>query len=159
MTEDIIMEKKDIHGNQYNGACFPVKGEYAVSFKMEKAYMNDCDIRCDGLLHKIADEFGIALDSRLKFYQMFDEYDKKYADIHESTYGHRMFGYPYFRQSDPRSMKRNYYDTLLFQLDSDYWKNQWRILWGDAGAGAFFINSKKLEELDFSDVLYSWDCC
>lgn len=57
--------------------------------------MNDCDIRCDGLLHKIADEFGIALDSRLKFYQMFDEYDKKYADIHESTYGHRMFGYPY----------------------------------------------------------------
>ena len=42
---------------------------------------------------------------------------------------------------------------------SDYWKNQWRILWGDAGAGAFFINSKKLEDLDFSDVLYSWDCC
>ena len=153
------LEKEDIHGNQYNGACFPVKGEYAVSFKMEKAYMNDCDIRCDGLLHKIADELGIALDSRLKVYQMFDEYDKKYADIHESTYGHRIFGYPYFRQSDPRSMKRNYYDTLLFQLDSDYWKNQWRILWGDAGAGAFFINSKKLGELDFSDVLYSWDCC
>ena len=24
---------------------------------------------------------------------------------------------------------------------SDYWKNQWRILWGDAGAGAFFIFS------------------
>ena len=47
---------------------------------------------------------------------------------------------------------------LLFQLDSDYWKNQWRILWGDAGVGAFFINSKKLEELDFGDVLYNWDC-
>ncbi len=23
--------------------------------------MNDCDIRCDGLLHKIADELGIAI--------------------------------------------------------------------------------------------------
>lgn len=55
-----------------------------------------------------------------------------------------MFGYPYFRQSDPRSMKRNYYDTLLFQLDSDYWKNQWRILWGDAGAGAFLLTAKNL---------------
>ncbi|MFR1310343.1 MAG: DUF1963 domain-containing protein [Gallintestinimicrobium sp.] len=70
-----------------------------------------------------------------------------------------MLGYPHFRQWDSRSMKRNYYDTLLFQLDSDFWKNQWRILWGDAGVGSFFINSKKLEELDFGDVLYNWDCC
>lgn len=121
--------------------------------------MNDCDVRCDELLHKIAEELGVELDSRLEFYQMFDEYDKKYVDIHESTYGHRMFGYPHFRQWDPRGVEAaDYYDTLLFQLDSDYWKNQWRILWGDAGVGAFFINSKKLEELDFGDVLYSWDC-
>lgn len=153
------LEKEDKGVNQQDSIGFPVRGEYAVSFKTETAYMNDCDVRCDELLHKIADELGIELDSRLKFYQMFDEYDKKYADIHESTYGHRMFGYPNFRQRDPRSMKRNYYDTLLFQLDSDYWKNQWRILWGDAGVGAFFINSKKLEALDFGDVLYSWDCC
>lgn len=50
--------------------------------------MNDCDIRCDGLLHKIADEFGIALDSRLKFYQMFDEYDKNmqiFTNLHMDT--------------------------------------------------------------------------
>ena len=111
-----------------------------------------------GILHMIAEELGVELDSRLEFYQMFDEYDKKYVDIHESTYGHRMFGYPHFRQWDPRGVEAaDYYDTLLFQLDSDYWKNQWRILWGDAGVGAFFINSKKLEELDFGDVLYSWD--
>lgn len=157
-TRDLEKENKSV--NQQDSNCFPVWGEYAVSFKMEKAYMNDCDVRCDELLHKIAEEFGIELDSRLEFYQMFDEYDKKYADIHESTYGHRMFGYPHFRQWDPRGVEAaDYYDTLLFQLDSDYWKNQWRILWGDAGVGAFFINSKKFEALDFGDVLYSWDCC
>ncbi|MFR7908478.1 MAG: YwqG family protein [Oscillospiraceae bacterium] len=156
-TGDLEKENKSV--NQQDSNCFPVRGEYAVSFKMEKAYMNDCDVRCDELLHKIAEELGVELDSRLEFYQMFDEYDKKYVDIHESTYGHRMFGYPHFRQWDPRGVEAaDYYDTLLFQLDSDYWKNQWRILWGDAGVGAFFINSKKLEELDFGDVLYNWDC-
>ena len=78
------LEKEDIHGNQYNGACFPVKGEYAVSFKMEKAYMNDCDIRCDGLLHKIADELGIALDSMIRNMQIFTNLhmDTGYLDIH-----------------------------------------------------------------------------
>lgn len=107
--------------------------------------MNDCDVRCDELLHKIAEELGVELDSRLEFYQMFDEYDKKYVDIHESTYGHRMFGYPHFRQWDPRGVEAaDYYDTLLFQLDSDYWKNQWRILWGDAGVGAFLSIVKNL---------------
>lgn len=156
-TGDLEKENKSV--NQQDSNCFPVRGEYAVSFKMEKAYMNDCDVRCDELLHKIAEELGVELDSRLEFYQMFDEYDKKYVDIHESTYGHRMFGYPHFRQWDLRGVEAaDYYDTLLFQLDSDYWKNQWRILWGDAGVGAFFINSKKLEELDFGDVLYNWDC-
>lgn len=159
-TRDLGKEDRSLSVNQQDSICFPVQGEYAVSFKIGKVYMNDCDARCDGLLHKIAEELGIDLDSRLEFYQMFNEYDKKYADIHESTCGHRMFGYPSFRQWDPRSMKdADYYDTLLFQLDSDIWNDKWRILWGDAGVGAFFINSKKLAKLDFGDVLYSWDCC
>lgn len=156
----VDLEKENTSVKQQSIRCFPVQGEYAVSFKKEKAYMNDCDVRCDELLHKIAEELCIALDSRLEFYQMFNEYDKKYADIHESTCGHRLFGYPSFRQWDPRNIKTaDYYDTLLFQLDSDIWNDKWRILWGDAGVGAFFINSEKLAKLDFDDILYSWDCC
>ncbi|MFR1310344.1 MAG: DUF1963 domain-containing protein [Gallintestinimicrobium sp.] len=73
-TRDLGKEDKSV--NQQDSIGFPVRGEYAVSFKTETAYMNDCDVRCDGLLHEIADELGIELDSRLKFYQMFDEYDK-----------------------------------------------------------------------------------
>lgn len=170
-TKDL--EKEDKSVTPQDSICFPVQGEYAISFKTETAYMNDCDVRCNGLLHKIAMELGIQLDSRLEFYQMFSGYDERYADvhefydygklyadIHESTYGHRMFGYPSFRQWDPRSVKdADYYDTLLFQLDSDIWNDKWRVLWGDAGVAAFFINSSKLEEMDFSDVLYNWDCC
>lgn len=151
-----------LYGNmeQLHEMWFPVQGEYAISFKMKKVYMNDCDVRCTTLLHKIAQELNLDLDSRLEFYQMFNEYDKRYADIQESTCGHWLFGYPAFRQWDPRSLEMtDYYDTLLFQLDSESWYGKSRVLWGDEGVGVFFINSKRLAEMDFSDVLYYWDCC
>ena len=32
------------------------------------------------------------------------------------------------------------------------------IMWGDSGVCNFFINKDKLKNLDFSDVLYNWDC-
>ncbi len=69
--------------------------------------------------------------------------------------GHKIGGYPYFTQFEPRDeeqMKK--YDFLLFQLDSDYNK----VLWGDIGIGNFFISSEKLKNRDFSDVFYNWDC-
>lgn len=141
----------------------PVMGERAVCFQTEKAYMNDNDVRCNDMLHKIAEEMGIELDDRLEFYHLFDVFadgDRRYADVHEATYGHFLFGYPQFRQFDPRNLSvAEYYDTMLFQLDSDSWFGEWRVLWGDAGVGAFFINSKRLADMDFDDVLYNWDCC
>lgn len=150
-----VREQTDLRNRK-----FPVVGEYAVCFRTVKAYMNDNDIRCNALLHKIAEEMGIELDSRLEFYQMFNEWDKRYEDIHEATWGHYLFGYPHFRQEDPRSPEgAEYYDTLLFQLDSDSFYERWRVLWGDAGVGAFFINSKMLAAMNFEDVLYTWDCC
>ena len=83
-TGDLEKENKSV--NQQDSNCFPVRGEYAVSFKMEKAYMNDCDVRCDELLHKIAEELGVELDSRLEFYQMFDEYGRTYKVEITSVY-------------------------------------------------------------------------
>ena len=67
--------------------------------------------------------------------------------------GSKLFGWPFFTQQDPRE-KDSKYDTLLLQLDSD----SDHIVWGDMGVGNFFINSKKLEKKDFSDVLFYWDC-
>ena len=64
--------------------------------------------------------------------------------------GHKLLGYPFFTQSDPR---HNNYNTLLLQLDSCK-----DIMWGDCGVGNFFIDENKLKELDFSDVFFTWDC-
>ncbi|MFN3315438.1 MAG: YwqG family protein [Raineya sp.] len=70
--------------------------------------------------------------------------------------GHKIGGYADFVQEDPRKYdeeKLKRYDTLLLQIDSID-----DICWGDLGVGNFFINKEKLKNLDFSDVLYNWDC-
>ncbi|BDR58050.1 YwqG family protein [Xylocopilactobacillus apicola] len=66
-------------------------------------------------------------------------------------------GYPFFTQTDPREYDQglaNNYNTLLFQLVSD----DDNVMWGDSGVANFFINQEKLQNLDFSDVMYNWDC-
>lgn len=69
--------------------------------------------------------------------------------------GHRIGGYAYFTQTDPREYMEAARDTvLLFQMDSDD-----EIMWGDVGVGNFFISPEDLIKKDFSKVLYNWDCC
>ena len=71
--------------------------------------------------------------------------------------GHRIGGYPYFTQQNPR-YDEHYADKdiLLLQIDTDEGNN---IMWGDCGVGGFFISSTDLKSRDFSSVLYNWDCC
>ncbi len=64
--------------------------------------------------------------------------------------GHKLGGYPYFTQQDPRSGGSM---ELLFQLDSDN-----DMMWGDVGVAGFFIAPEDLARADFSRVMYSWDC-
>lgn len=33
------------------------------------------------------------------------------------------------------------------------------MIWGECGEVSVFISHKDLEKGDFSDVLYTWDCC
>ncbi|MDX1912707.1 MAG: YwqG family protein [Saprospiraceae bacterium] len=67
--------------------------------------------------------------------------------------GHKVGGYAYFTQDDPRRPEDPM--LLLFQLDSD---EKMDLMWGDMGVGHFFIREKDLLALDFSRVLYDWDC-
>lgn len=67
--------------------------------------------------------------------------------------GHKIGGYAYFTQDDPRRPDDPM--LLLFQLDSD---ERMDLMWGDMGVGHFFIREKDLIALDFSRVLYDWDC-
>jgi len=93
------------------------------------------------------------------FNEKFDETTKKLYFEALPGIGHRMGGYIYTTQIDPRigRMKDNPNEEemiLLLQLDSedDY------IGWGDAGLGHFFIKPSDLKKLDFSNVFFSWDC-
>ena len=101
-----------------------------------------------------------------KSYEFLDEdvYDELFESFLETddgcmNGGHWMLGYPSFTQEDPRS-EDSPFDTLLLQVDSmrDE-ENGYSILWGDCGVANFFISRTDLEKLDFSRVLYNWDCC
>ena len=69
--------------------------------------------------------------------------------------------YPTFTQWDPRNPDEpNAYDITLLQVDSQWESdpNSSQIMWGDCGVANFFINKEKLENLEFEDVLFNWDC-
>ncbi|MBK8557101.1 MAG: DUF1963 domain-containing protein [Lewinellaceae bacterium] len=67
--------------------------------------------------------------------------------------GHKVGGYAYFTQDDPRNPEDPM--LLLLQIDSD---EKMDLMWGDMGVGHFFIREKDLLNKDFSRVLYDWDC-
>lgn len=72
----------------------------------------------------------------------------------------RLGGYPGFTQNDPREYADKYANMeLLVQIDSESIDNEDITMWGDCGIANFFINAEDLEKLDFSKVLYNWDCC
>ena len=70
-------------------------------------------------------------------------------------------GYPIFSQDDPRYDKQyKKFNRVLFELDSYYDSEKGiNIEWGDSGTGTFFIPTKNLRKLDFSEILYNFDCC
>ena len=70
-------------------------------------------------------------------------------------------GYPIFTQNDPRECEDVAdCDVLLFELDS-YYNTEIGIdiMWGDSGTGSFMMPRDRLKALDFSRVLYNYDCC
>lgn len=74
---------------------------------------------------------------------------------------HAIGAYPTFTQWDPRNPDEpNAYGITLLQVDSQWESdsNSAQIMWGDCGVANFFINKEKLENLEFEDVLFNWDC-
>lgn len=80
-------------------------------------------------------------------WQVLDEYNKAVK-----AQGHKVGGYAYFTQDDPRRPDDPM--LLLFQLDSDELMD---LMWGDMGVGHFFIREADLRQCNFSRVLYDWD--
>jgi uncharacterized protein YwqG len=117
----------------------PLEDASALSFQLKSAPLSVGDFQFN----------KIFLDDNEDIYE---EYDELFP-----AEGHKIGGYPYFTQSDPREYKEDYNDyILLFQMDTD---DENGIMWGDSGVANFFILPDDLKNKDFSNVLYNWDCC
>lgn len=138
-------------------ACFPVFSPrgHSIAFSPKLCYPNSED----GVKHLEAIVSKYSLDAK----QEQKLADKIYDLAYDTNATSHLLGIPFFMQSDPRvyGNELSKYDTLLFQLDSDSTEedeDEWAVMWGDCGVANFFIPRHKLEALDFSDILYNWDC-
>lgn len=89
----------------------------------------------------------------------FEQFEVAISNYYECFNGHRLGGYPGFTQNDPRERFQQEGEPyrLLLQIDSEATQKV-DIQWGDMGIANFFIQQSALERLDFSKVLYNWDC-
>ena len=76
-----------------------------------------------------------------------------FYELGSKASGHKLGGYAFFTQCDPRDPAVPM--QLLFQMDSD---NDINTMWGDMGIANFFIRPEDLQALRFDRVLYNWDC-
>lgn len=129
--------------NELDTEYFPIEQEMSLTFSLDYEPVPIENYKRDELLDDAADLFED------------DELWDSYADEFTGD-GHKIGGYPCFTQSDPRDDATMYngYDILLLQIDTDT-----NIMWGDSGVANFFIKKEDLLNLDFSKVMYTWDCC
>lgn len=137
--------------------CTPVFQEAVFTAEKTVGYMGPEDGRFDALFREVVRAVTGEDIGDKNEYQYFDKADRDYFYDQLSTAGHRLLGYPFFTQYDPREPDSPY-DTLLFQLDSDMIDRKDLVLWGDCGVGNFVINREDLLRRDFSRILYNWDC-
>lgn len=153
VTEQSINEKYVQQNVEDN--YFVFENEYGLTFKNEQEVMSRYDSTFD-------DTFSNLWNALLKEHPLESIGDIEHLfekdGFDDYTNGsHKLGGFPFFTQWDPRDDDRLTYEFLLLQVDSDF-TDGYDIMWGDSGIGNFFISEKDLKELDFTDVLFNWDC-
>lgn len=139
----------------------PISKELPVKICSCESYMDYNNSHFDDIIKDILNNMGESIPDEISLYQYIDDeyYDKIIEAV--SACGHKMLGFPFFTQSDPREYSDTLakYDTLLLQIDSEEDDDRsFEIIWGDCGVANFFINSEALLKKDFSKVIYNWDC-
>ncbi len=130
-----------------NIECFPIWGCCSLQFTKKYAPISDCD---EGLTKLLGEDF----------YQLLREDEEVWDDYMDlcAPGGHKIGGYhDSFQSHDPRPHCESDPYILLFQMNSGG-NNAIDITWGDGGVGNFFVKESALQKLDFSDVIYEWDC-
>ncbi len=127
---------------------FPIGAEGKLIYNIDYVPVGIRDFQFEKIFNKSAFDF---FDENVNNGEVsLDWYENKY-----SCAGHRIGGYAFFTQNDPREYDSKDYDVLLLQIDSD---DELEIIWGDVGVANFFIKLEDLMKMDFTKVLYNWDC-
>ena len=130
-------------------ALFPIEKEYALSFEKIVTIAKPCLNVFEEYVRKAAKDLGLPVYEESAL-EMFGEND--YNNFFESKIAqHQIGGFPFFCQGDQSREG----DLLLFQMDSEMKKG---ICWGDLGVGNFFLSREDLKNLNFTNVLYNYDC-
>lgn len=125
----------------------PVYKPHGLTFELKEEYVGLCDARY------LESEYDI--NKLIKRHPNIEDELSDYLHDNCSSGGHKIGGYAYFTQEDPRLYNEELKDyILLLQIDTDY-----EIMWGDSGVGNFFIHKNDLANKDFSKVMFTWDCC
>lgn len=164
ITKEQIIQKYNLSDSQPDSS--PILHEVCFSLKKETVYLSPISEDFTPVFQEAVKEiFNIDFED-----EYFDLLDDKHFD-NGKTYSRKLrtelksnqsylLGYPYFCQGDPRESPNTPqpkpFDTVLLQLDSS--TNSDYIMWGDMGIGNFLINSEDLQNCDFSNVIYYWDC-
>ena len=128
--------------------------QFAMSFRKE--------IEAISLAEKAAHRFFVEKwnetfsDTIEHFWFLPNDTCEKIYDLLDKEMGHKIGGYPYFTQVDPRE-ENDPHTFLLLQIDSDEIEDK-EIIWGDCGVANFFISPEDIANCKFDDVLYNWDC-
>nr|WP_314492590.1 DUF1963 domain-containing protein [uncultured Chryseobacterium sp.] len=124
----------------------PVNCEHSLIFSAEEEYGGSEDFRFDFTFNGL---------NYWDFENSLNESEKKEIDKFFYNIGHKIGGYAYFTQSDPRGHdQKSKDDVLLLQIDTDH-----EIMFGDSGVGNFFINNQDLVNKNFEKAYFYWDCC
>jgi uncharacterized protein YwqG len=100
-------------------------------------------------------DFLFGKDDYYDFIETLSETEETELENYFEGEGHKIGGYAYFTQSDPREYdKSKRSDIQLLQIDTDD-----EIMFGDSGVGHIFINEQDLINKDFSQAYFYWDCC
>ncbi len=124
----------------------PIYVEHTLSFSLETEYGGAVDSR---FTPDFAGKDYYAYQQTLPQEQQ-DELDRCCYNT-----GHKVGGYAFFTQSDPRSAAAEQAgDVLLLQLDTDE-----EIMFGDSGVAHLFISPVALQNRQFDQAYFHWDCC
>lgn len=127
-------------------AASPIRAEHSLAFSLATEYGGAEDCRFD---------MSFGGKDYYEYLETLPQEQQEELDTYCNNSGHRLGGYAYFTQRDPREHDSDRQaDVQLLQIDIDE-----QIMFGDSGLGHFFISPAALAARQFDQAYFYWDCC